>query len=86
LPYEERMTVGAAIWEDFVRLYYRLRPVFTHFLESADHRLGILRLLQGEVYDRDDASVLGEIRRFVREVEGSDDHPLRDALADIRPA
>jgi FADH2 O2-dependent halogenase len=30
VPYEEKLSVDAAIWDDFIRLYYRLLPAFTH--------------------------------------------------------
>jgi len=82
LPYEEKMKAGAAILDEFIRLYYKLLPAFTHFVQSNDHRLGVLRLLQGEVYNRDEAPVLAEMRRFVEEVERSVDHPLRAQLAE----
>ena len=81
VPYEERMKAGAAILDDFIRLYYKLLPAFTHFVRSNDHRLGVLRLLQGEVYNRHEAPVLAEMRRFVEEVERTADHPLRAQLA-----
>jgi flavin-dependent dehydrogenase len=69
VPYEERMKGGAAILDEFIRLFYRLLPAFIHFVQSDDHRLGVLRLLQGEVYNRNEAPVLAEIRRFVETVE-----------------
>ncbi len=80
MPYEEKMKAGAAILDEFVRLYYKLLPVFTHFVQSDDHRLGVLRLLQGEVFNRHEAPVLAEMRQFVEEVERSKDHPLRAQL------
>jgi FADH2 O2-dependent halogenase len=82
MPYEERMKAGAAILDEFIRLYYKLLPVFTHFVQSNDHRLGVLRLLQGEIYNRHEAPVLAEMRQFVEEVERSEDHPLRAQLVD----
>ena len=63
------MKGGAAILDEFIRLFYRLLPAFIHFVQSDDHRLGVLRLLQGEVYNRNEAPVLAEIRRFVETVE-----------------
>ena len=52
-PYEQRLQQGTAIWYEFIRLYYKLLPLFTHFIATKDYRLQVLRLLQGEVYDRE---------------------------------
>ena len=80
LPYEERMFRGGEIWNDFIRTFYKLNPAFIHFVQSSDHRLGILRLLQGDVYDRTEVPVLDDMKRFVRDVEDSRDHPMRSDL------
>ncbi|HMF48490.1 MAG TPA: hypothetical protein VK603_07600 [Candidatus Saccharimonadales bacterium] len=42
---------GTEIWYEFIRLYYKLLPAFTHFIKSKKHRIEVLRLLQGEVFD-----------------------------------
>ena len=81
LPYEERLSAGAAIWEDFIGLFYRLLPAFMHVIESPAHRLSVLRLIQGEVVPDADALVLDEMRKVVRTVEQSEEHPLREDLA-----
>jgi FADH2 O2-dependent halogenase len=82
-PFETRMRAGVGIWYEFIRLYYKLLPLFTHFIQSKQHRLEVLRLLQGEVYDRKDVPVLDAMREYIKVVEASDDHLLRNALTDI---
>jgi len=82
-PYEDKLRRGVDIWYEFIRLYYKLLPLFTLFIQSKQHRLAVLRLLQGEVYDRQEVPVLGAMRKFIEEVEKSDNHVFRDQLTDI---
>jgi FADH2 O2-dependent halogenase len=82
-PFETRVRGGVGIWYEFIRLYYKLLPLFTHFIQSKHHRLEVLRLLQGEVYDRSQVPVLDAMREYIKVVENSDDHLLRNALTDI---
>jgi flavin-dependent dehydrogenase len=82
-PYEQKVRGGVNIWYEFIRLYYKLLPLFTHFIQSKEHRLEVLRLLQGEVYDRRDVPVLDAMRAYIRAVESSDDHYFKRHLSDI---
>lgn len=82
-PYEEKLRRGVDIWYEFIRLYYKLLPLFTIFIQSKQHRLGVLRLLQGEVYDRQEVPVLDAMRKFIAEVEKSEKNVFRAALTDI---
>jgi len=68
-PYETKLRRGVNVWYEFIRLYYKLLPLFTYFIQSKEHRIEILRLLQGEVYDRDEVAVLDAMREFIRKVE-----------------
>jgi FADH2 O2-dependent halogenase len=85
LPYEDKLRADAAIWDDFIRLFYRLLPSFTHVVESPEHRQSVLRLIQGEVHADSDARVLEEMRSLVRSVEAADDHVLKGELMDFPP-
>jgi flavin-dependent dehydrogenase len=82
-PYETKLRRGVDIWYEFIRLYYKLLPLFTIFIQSKEHRLAVLRLLQGEVYDRQEVPVLDAMRKFIAEVEKSDRNIFRSALTDI---
>jgi FADH2 O2-dependent halogenase len=82
-PYEDKLRRGVDIWYEFIRLYYKLLPLFTLFIQSKQHRLAVLRLLQGEVYDRQEVPVLGAMREFINAVEKSDNHVFRDQLTDM---
>lgn len=83
LPYEDSVLTGAAIWDDFIRLFYRLLPAFTHLLESDVHRDALTRMIQGDVHERSDAEWLAEMRAMVRKVEEADSHPWKDQLMDL---
>jgi FADH2 O2-dependent halogenase len=80
LPYEAHLAASAAVWEEFIALFYRLLPAFTQVIQSPAHRLGALRLIQGEARPDADGRVLDEMRKIVRAVELSEDHALRAEL------
>jgi len=73
LDYERTIKRGCSNWYRFIRLYYRLNVLFTHFIENPKYRLDILKLLQGDVYDSE-PSVLDEMERIVSEVESNPSH------------
>ncbi len=79
-PYEERLKRGTAIWYEFITLYYKLLPLFTHFIASTNYRQQVLQLLQGEVYDRDSAPVLQAMRDYIESVEQHEGHLLHKYL------
>lgn len=81
--YEEKVRAGVGIWYEFIRLYYKLLPLFTHFIRSKTHRLEVLRLLQGEVYDRREVPVLAAMRKYIETVEKTNGHLLKQQLANI---
>lgn len=82
-PYEVKLRRGVDIWYEFIRLYYKLLPLFTYFIESKKHRLQVLQLLQGEVYERGEAPVLDAMREYIEVVESSESHLFKDHLTSI---
>lgn len=82
-PYEDRIKAGVSIWYEFIKLYYKLMHLFTYFIQSKEHRLQILQLLQGEVYDREKAPVLVSMREVIKTVESTPGHLWAQHLTDI---
>jgi len=82
-PYEDRLRAGVEIWYEFIRLYYKLLPLFTYFIASKKHRLQVLRLLQGEVFDRTEVPVLDAMREFIAAAESSDKHAFHRQVTDV---
>lgn len=82
-PYEKKLRSGTEIWYEFIRLYYKLLPAFTHFIRSKAHRIEVLRLLQGEVFDRREVPVLDAMRKFIRTVETTPGHAFAGVLSNI---
>jgi FADH2 O2-dependent halogenase len=82
-PYEHKLRAGTEIWYEFIRLYYKLLPLFTYFIQSKEHRLEVLQLLQGEVFDRSQVPVLDAMRKYIEIVESSDNHLLKGRLTDM---
>lgn len=80
-PYETKVRSGVQVWYEFICLYYKLLPLFTYFINSKEHRLQILRLLQGEVYERDRVPVLDSMRAFIRRVENTENHLFKPQLS-----
>ncbi|MEL6183181.1 MAG: NAD(P)/FAD-dependent oxidoreductase [Myxococcota bacterium] len=82
-PYETKLRGGVNVWYEFISLYYRLLPLFTVFINSKKHRQGVLELLQGEVFDREDVPVLDAMRKYIETVEKSDSHVFKAYLDDV---
>lgn len=82
-PYEEKLREGVEIWYEFIRLYYKLLPLFTYFIQVPQYRLQIFRLLQGEVFERTEVPVLEAMRQYIQAVEATDGHILKDKLTDV---
>ncbi len=82
-PYEEKLRTGVTIWYEFIKLYYKLMHLFTYFIDSKEHRLQVLQLLQGEVYDRQEVPVLDAMRDIIRTVEKTPGHLWAEHLTDI---
>jgi FADH2 O2-dependent halogenase len=82
-PYETKLRAGTEIWYEFIRLYYKLLPLFTKFIESKQHRIEVLRLLQGEVFDRKEVPVLDAMRQYIQMVEKTPGHAFAPMLSDI---
>ena len=79
-PYEDRIRKGTTIWYEFIKLYYKVLPLFTYFIQHKDYRQQLFQLLQGEVYDREEAPVLDAMREYIREVEKNEGHVFHKAL------
>lgn len=79
--YETKLRSGVDVWYEFIRLYYKLLPLFTYFINSKEHRLQVLQLLQGEVFDRQEVPVLDEMRAFIKRVENTENHLFKSQLS-----
>ena len=77
---------GTRTWHRFISVYYRLHVVFTWFIRHPKHRVDVLRLLQGDVYDDTDPPVLQAMEEMADAVAANPDHPLRGALGDLTSA
>jgi ABC-type nitrate/sulfonate/bicarbonate transport system ATPase subunit/flavin-dependent dehydrogenase len=75
--YEARLRKGVDIWREFILLYYRLPPLFLELITKPDTRYQLLRLLQGQVYDRASVPVLERMRQTIEYVEGDPAHPWK---------
>ncbi len=81
--FETTLERGCNIWYEFICLYYRLLPLFTLFIQNPLYRMQVLRLLQGEVFDRTEAPVLDAMRDFIRAVESNEEHLMRPYLGNV---
>ena len=84
-PYEVTLRKGTSIWYEFIRLYYKVLPLFTYFIQHKDYRQQLFQLLQGEVYDRDEAPVLDAMREYIKSIEGSETHLFRPQFDEAIP-
>jgi FADH2 O2-dependent halogenase len=81
--YETTIRRGTQNWYDFISVYYRLNILFTHFINNPEHRLDVLKLLQGDVYDEAQPPVLQAMRRAVLAIEQDSSHPWHRLLNDL---
>ena len=81
--FEQRLRGGCDVWYEFICLYYRLLPLFTLFVRNKTYRRQVLRLLQGEVFDRSEVPVLNEMHKFIAAVEANEEHIMRPYLGDV---
>lgn len=81
--FETTMKRGVKNWYDFISVYYRLNVLFSHFVAHPLHRLDVLKLLQGDVYDDAAPPVLELMRQKVREVEQNPGHMWHRVLGDL---
>ncbi len=72
--FEATMRRGVRNWYDFIRLYYRLNVLFTYFVNHREHRLAVLELLQGDVYDETPPAVITAMKEKIRAVEDNPGH------------
>jgi 1H-pyrrole-2-carbonyl-[peptidyl-carrier protein] chlorinase len=81
--FESTISRGTRNWYRFISVYYRLNVLFTAFIRDPRHRLDVLKLLQGDVYDEEEPAVLKKMRAVVSEVEGNPRHPWHQLLGDL---
>ena len=84
--YETTIRRGTKNWYDFISVYYRLNILFTYFINNRRHRLDVLKLLQGDVYDEEPPPVLQTMREMVLQVERDKNHMWHNLLNDMTAA
>ena len=80
--YEATQRAAVDIWREFVLLFYRLPPLFLDLIAKPEARYQILRLLQGEVFDRRSVPILDQMREQIDNVERDAAHPWQSFLGD----
>jgi flavin-dependent dehydrogenase len=81
--YETTIRRGTKNWYNFISVYYRLNVLFTAFVNDPRYRLDVLKLLQGDVYEEQEPSVLARMREIVAAVERNEDHAWHALLGDL---
>ncbi len=82
--YESIIRNGVRNWYEFISVYYRLNILFTTFVQDPRYRLGVLGLLQGELYDEEEPEVLRIMRETVTAVEEDPTHLWHPYLGTLR--
>jgi len=82
--YEKKLRTSAGIWQNFVRLFYEVSPIFGRVIADSSHRQKVLRLCEGEVYDAAALETLNEIRSEFETIRAASEHPLRKHLAQAK--
>jgi flavin-dependent dehydrogenase len=81
--FETTIRRGTRNWYNFISVYYRLNVLFTAFIQDPRYRMHVLKLLQGDVYDKTEPPVLAKMRAIVTEVEQNEHHMWHKLLGDL---
>ncbi|WP_394844947.1 FAD-dependent oxidoreductase [Pendulispora brunnea] len=82
--YVRRLRRGVSNWYEFISIYYRLNILFTAFVQDPRYRVGVLKLLQGDVYDDEEPPALIAMREFLAAVEADPTHLWHSKLGNLR--
>lgn len=82
--YVNKLRRGVSNWYEFISIYYRLNILFTAFVQDPGYRIGVLKLLQGDVYDDEEPKALVAMREFLAAVEDDPTHLWHDRLGTLR--
>lgn len=78
--YESDLRRGLEIWQEFITLYYQLPELFLELVDRPAARPQLMRILQGDVYDRASVPILADMRREISLVEANPSHPWHRRL------
>jgi FADH2 O2-dependent halogenase len=81
--YEARLAGGIRTWYEFIKIYYKLQNLFTHYLRKPSYKVELIRLLQGDVYDPDEITILDRLRADIQKIESTPGHAMQASLTDI---
>jgi FADH2 O2-dependent halogenase len=82
--YEDKLRRAVRYWYEFISIYYRLNVLFTAFVQDPEYRIGVLKMLQGDVYDDEEPKALRAMREVVEAVENNPDHLWHPYLGTLR--
>ena len=82
--YENKLRRAVSYWYEFITIFYRLNVLFTAFAKDPRYRIDVLRMLQGDVYDGEEPTVLKAMRDVVTVVENNPDHVWYPFLGTLR--
>ncbi len=83
--YANTLRRGTRIWYDFICMYYRLNVLFTTFIHDPAYRIGVIRMLQGDVYDAEEPEALKAMKEYVAAVEADPTHLWHSHLGNLKP-
>lgn len=78
--YETTLRSAVRHWYEFISVYYRLNVLFSAFLHDPEHRVEVIKVLQGDVYDGAEPAALAAMREVLAKVEQNPNHPWHKHL------
>ena len=79
--YEEALSPGLAVWQEFVQLFYQHSPIFMRTLADSAHRADAIRIFEGSVYDTSAAQTVRKLADLFNEIQSNVEHPLHRVQA-----
>lgn len=78
--YEQKLRAGAGVFQDLVRLFYDVSPIFSRVVAGSDHRASVLQLCEGEVYGSTAGETLNRLKGEFEIIRKTPTHPLHGRL------
>ena len=83
--FERRMRLGVNVWQDFVRLFYKMAPIFSQVINTSEHSAQMMRICEGEVYDETARQAVEKLSGAFEAIQADPNHSLNRILKDLTP-
>jgi ABC-type nitrate/sulfonate/bicarbonate transport system ATPase subunit/flavin-dependent dehydrogenase len=81
--FERKMRLGVTVWQDFVKLFYQMAPIFSQVINTSEHSARMMRVCEGEVYDEEARQTVEQLGGVFDAIQADPNHALNRILKDF---